>query len=119
MSQIREFILHPLGVETVSGSGDVIDTLESSSGFAGVGGEMVRVLAAVMGVTPGSAIDLKVECQTDDGLFVEVGSFAQIGTITTTSIEVFTCPRRLRISWFIRGVIDPSVTFEVRAVRMV
>jgi len=119
MGSVREFILHPDSEETSSGNGESFDTLVATSGLAHVGSEIVRILFVVTAVGPNSAIDLKIEGITDSGNVCEIGTFPQLGTTTSTSIEILVCPRRIRCTWFIRGLANASVTFECIAVRIV
>lgn len=119
MSLLREFVLHASGAETVEGQSAVLDTLEFTSGYAGVDGADIRLMLSITSTVSGSAIDLKLESQLASGAFIEVGSFQQLSSPTGTSILIQNCPRNVRAHWFIRGSVSPSVTFEIVLLRMV
>ncbi len=119
MSFVREFTLHALGSETSAGADAFsVDTLASSSGFTAPGGEQCRVLLNVTSIGNFDAIDVKVEVETAQGSFIEISTFPQISTVSSTSVVIPNCPRSIRTSWVLSGL-NPSVTFETIAIRMV
>lgn len=119
MSFVREFVLHALSAETTSGAdAEAVDTLASSSGFTAPGGEQCRILLDVTAIGALDALRVKVESLNDRGTFQEIETFDMIAKVSSASLLIPNCPRRIRTSWVISGV-NPTVTFETRAVRMV